>query len=170
MMADTKWLAVARSLVGTREVPGAANNPVIMAWGNRLGAKVLGIAYGNDATPWCGLFAAHCIASAGLTPPAIAIRAKAWASWGTGIPANTPRPPIGCVAVFQREGGGHVGFVAGVYGNGDLAILGGNQGDAVNERRFGRDRLIALRWPAGVAVAAPVGEVAGAGTVTTGEA
>jgi len=168
-MTDPKWLHVARSLVGTREVPGAANNPVIMTWGNRLGAKVLGIAYGADSVPWCGLYAAHCIASAGLKPPPIAIRAKAWASWGSGIPTATPRPPIGCVAVFGRAGGGHVGFVAGVYGNGDLAILGGNQGDAVNERRFPRDRLIALRWPAGVAVAAPVGVVAGAGVKTTGE-
>lgn len=166
----TRWLDVAKSLIGTREVPGAANNPVIMAWGNRLGAKVLGIAYGSDSVPWCGLFAAHCIASAGLKPPPIAIRAKAWAAWGRDVGTSAARPPIGSVAVFGREGGGHVGFIVGVYGNGDLAILGGNQGDAVNERRFPRDRLIAIRWPSGVAVERPVAVIAGAGTRTTGEA
>lgn len=36
----TKWMQEARSLIGIREVPGASNNPVIMAWGNQLEAKV----------------------------------------------------------------------------------------------------------------------------------
>jgi uncharacterized protein (TIGR02594 family) len=166
----TKWLDVAKSLIGTREVPGAANNPVIMAWGNRLGARVLGIAYGADSVPWCGLFAAHCIVSAGLKAPPIAIRAKAWATWGSDIGARTARPPIGSVAVFWRNGGGHVGFIVGVYPNGDLAIIGGNQGDAVNERRFPRERLVAIRWPSGVAVSGPVAVITGAGVRTTGEA
>lgn len=150
-----RWMTEARRLIGTREVPGAGNNPVIMAWGNRLGARVLGIAYGQDATPWCGLFAAWCVHHAGLKPPAIAIRAKAWASWGQ--PVQDPRnPPFGAIAVFERQGGGHVGFVESVNGDGSLNILGGNQGDAVNVRRFGRDRLVALRWPAG----APMGGAA----------
>ena len=164
-----KHLLIAEALLGTREVPGAANNPVIMAWGNRLGARVLGIAYGADSVPWCGLFAAHCVTVAGLKPPPIAIRAKAWASWGIDLGKTATRPALGSVAVFGRDGGGHVGFVTGVYNNGDLAILGGNQSDAVNVRRFPRARLLAIRWPAGVAVAAPAPWVEG-GVKTTGEA
>ncbi len=170
MAKDPPWLAEARRLIGVREVPGAANNPVIMGWGNRLGARVLGIAYGADSVPWCGLFAAHCVTVAGLKPPAIAIRAKAWAGFGTALSTTATRPSLGAVAVFGREGGGHVGFVAGVYDGGDLAILGGNQGDAVNIRRFPRTRLIALRWPAGVPLADPAPWAQGAGTKTTGEA
>lgn len=159
----------ARALIGTREVPGAANNPVIMAWGNRLGARVLGIAYGADSVPWCGLFAAHCVSIAGLKPPPIAIRAKAWATWGQPVP-DPRNPPLGAVAVFQREGGGHVGFVDSVNADGSLNILGGNQGDAVNVRRFGRDRLIALRWPEGVAMGAPAKMATAPAAKTTGEA
>jgi uncharacterized protein (TIGR02594 family) len=165
-----KWLDEARRLIGTREVPGAANNPVIMSWGNRLGARVLGIAYGADSVPWCGLFAAWCVHHAGITPPPIAIRAKAWATWGDAIGTTGTRPPLGAIAVFGRDGGGHVGFVDSVNRDGSLNILGGNQGDAVNVRRFPRARLIALRWPKGVAMG-PVAPWAGSAAAdTTGEA
>lgn len=165
----TRWMIEARALIGQKEVPGAGNNPVIMAWGNRLGARVLGIAYGADSVPWCGLFAAHCVNVAGLAPPLIAIRAKAWAGWGRALPLTGPVPQ-GAVAVFGREGGGHVGFVESVNADGSLNILGGNQGDAVNVRKFGRDRLIALRWPAGVPIG-PAAKLAGvAAAATTGEA
>ncbi len=164
-----KWLEVARSLEGTKEVPGAANNPKIMGWGNVLGAKVLGIAYKADSVPWCGLFAAWCVSQAGLKPPAIAIRAKEWAKFGTPLPIDKV-PPLGAIVVFTREGGGHVGFVVGQHPNGDLDVLGGNQGDAVNVRRFARSRVSALRWPANVPVGKPVKVAKSTTKVTTGEA
>ena len=166
----TAWLTEARRLIGTREVPGAANNPVIMSWGNRLGARILGIAYTADSVPWCGLFAAHCVHVAGHKPPPIAIRASAWGSFGTAISTTQTRPPLGTVAVFSRQGGGHVGFVVAVHTNGDLDILGGNQGDAVNVRRFPRARLTAFRWPAGVPHAGLAPWASGPGQKTTGEA
>lgn len=166
---QAKWLMTARQLVGISEVPGPGNHPTIMNWGNRLGAKVLGIAYGADSVPWCGLFMAWCIAEAGLKPPPIAIRAKAWASWGQDCGMTATRPPLGAIAVFGRDGGGHVGQVTGVYRNGDLLILGGNQGDAANERRFKRARLIALRWPTGAAWAGTAPWADGPGVVSTRE-
>lgn len=159
-------MLTARALVGTKELPGPANSPKIMGWGNALGARILGIAYTADSVPWCGLFAAWCMHKAGHAPPKIAIRAKAWATWGREVKS----PIVGAVAVFDRQGGGHVGFVAGSYPNGDLAILGGNQGDAVNVRRFPRDRLMTLRWPAGVPVVSLVLTLTDAGVKTTGEA
>lgn len=163
-----KWLEVAKSLVGTKEVPGSANNPKIMGWGNYLGAKILGIAYTADSVPWCGLFAAYCVKQAGFNPPAIAIRAKEWAKFGTALPLQGSIP-LGAIAVFTREGGGHVGFVTGVYADGSLAILGGNQGDAVNVRKFPRSRLTALRWPPNTPVGKAAPRVSG-GKSTTGEA
>ena len=163
-----RWMTEARRLIGTREVPGGANNPVIMSWGNKLGAKILGIAYGADSVPWCGLFAAWCMHNAGIAPPAIAIRAKSWATWGQPIRLQG-MPPAGAVAVFERTGGGHVGFVTGRYTNGDLKILGGNQGDAVNERRFPRDRLVALRWPLGQPLDLYPAPLVAGGVMTDGE-
>jgi len=170
-MSEPTWLTVARSQVGIREAPGSRNEPRVMAMAKRA-ARWLGIAYAADSVPWCGLFVADCFAAIGLTPPRgfVGIRAKAWASWGIALSTTAPRPPLGAIAVFGREGGGHVGFVVGAHADGDLDILGGNQGDAVNIRRFGRARLVALRWPAGIALAAPVAWAAGPGVATTGEA
>jgi uncharacterized protein (TIGR02594 family) len=170
-MTDPKWLAAARLQIGTREAPGAANDGRVMAMARRA-AGWLGIVYAADSVPWCGLFVADCMATAGFKPPRgfIGVRAKAWAAWGVDVGTTATRPPLGAVAVFGREGGGHVGFVAGVHRNGDLAILGGNQGDAVNIRRFPRARLIALRWPASVPMIAAAPWVDVAGVATTGEA
>lgn len=58
-----------------------------------------------------------------------------------------PRPAYGCVVVFSREGGGHVGFVVGRDKNGNLMVLGGNQGDAVSIRPFPVSRVTCYRWP-----------------------
>lgn len=139
-------MITARSLIGTKETAGPANNAKIMSWANKLGAKVLGIVYPNDATPWCGLFVAHCVTSAGLSAPAIAIRAKAWATWGQHV---VPRE--GCVLVFNRDGGGHVGFYVGEDST-TYHVLGGNQSDAVNVTRILKSRMIASRWPSNVPV------------------
>lgn len=161
----TAWMNVARSLVGTREVPGGANNPTIMTWGNKLGAKVLGVAYGADSVPWCGLFAAWCVSQAGFKPPPIAIRAKAWASWGVPL----QRAVEGAALVFEREGGGHVGFYVAEDAT-HYHVLGGNQGDAVSIVRIAKTRCIAIRWPAGAAVSTYAKRVAGVGAVSTNEA
>ena len=164
-----QWMTEARRHIGLREVPGVANNPVIMGWADRLGARVLGIKYDQDATPWCGLFSAWCLHQAGLRPPPISIRAKAWADWGDPLPLHAQRPTLGAIAAFGRDGGGHVGFVESVNRDGSLNILGGNQGDAVNVRRFPRARLIALRWPKGVAMAPPAPWAGSAAADTPGE-
>lgn len=42
---EPAWLCHARSLLGTREAPGAANDPTIMGWAKRLGTKVLSMLY-----------------------------------------------------------------------------------------------------------------------------
>lgn len=145
-MADPAWLVVARALIGTKETPGPANNPRIMDWANKLGVKKLGVAYANDATPWCGLFVAHCFNAIGIEPAKIAVRAKAWATWGVAV-----TPCVGAVLVFNREGGGHVGIYVGEDDT-HLHVLGGNQGDMVKIARIPKADLIACRWPAGVAV------------------
>lgn len=63
-----------------------------------------------------------------------------------------PRPLYGAVAVFERKGGGHVGFVAGYdHGRQRLLIRGGNQSDTVSDAWMDINgssaRLRGLRWP-----------------------
>ena len=144
--ATPPWLAVARALNGTREAAGPANNPTIMGWAKRLGIKVLGIAYNADSVPWCGVFVAHCMREAEIAPAPIAVRAKAWASWGSRL--QPERLALGAVLVFERPGGGHVGFYVGEDQTA-YHVLGGNQGNRVSIMRIAKDRLVASRWPTG---------------------
>lgn len=144
MTAEPRWMRVARSLLGTKETPGVASNPVILNWAQRLGAKVLGIPYTADSTPWCGLFVAHVLGVSGVAVPKLAVRASIWADWGEHL----ERPVLGSVLVFTRKGGGHVGFYAGEDET-TYHVLGGNQSDAVTLTRIVKDRLAAARWPRG---------------------
>lgn len=170
-MTEPAWLAAARSQIGVRETAGLRHSPGVMGMVARA-AGWLGIAVRDDETAWCGTFVASCIAAAGFSPPrgAIGVRASWWAGWGAPVSLVSTRPPIGSIAVFTRAAGGHVGFVVAVHRNGDLDILGGNQGNAVNIRRFDRARLTALRWPAGVPYAALAPWADGTAAPTTGEA
>ena len=146
MAKEPAWLIAARAKLGTREAPGAANSPTIMAWAKQLGTKVLGIAYNADGVPWCGVFVAIVMQEAGIIPPNIAVRAKAWATWGSPLTAAELAP--GAVLVFERPGGGHVGLYVGENATA-YRVLGGNQGDAVTLTWIAKNRCIARRWPIG---------------------
>lgn len=136
------WFDEANNLVGLTEVRGPGSNPRILDM-----AEALDIDYAGDDIPWCGLFVAHCIGS--TLPmealPAVALRARAWERFGL-----VSKPQLGAVMVFWRKtrssGFGHVGFYAGEDST-HFHILGGNQSDQVNIRRFTRDRFLTARWP-----------------------
>lgn len=88
------------------------------------------------------LFVATCLAEDGVAAAPIAVRAKAWATWGANLAVAKLAP--GAVLVFERAGGGHVGFYVGE----DLSsyhVLGGNQGDRVSIMRLEKSRCIARR-------------------------
>lgn len=151
------WMAYARSLIGVREIKGPRHSPTIMGWIKALGARQLGISVKDDETAWCGTFVAHVLTTSGLAlkhkdtgKPIVAVRAKAWLDWGRIL----LDPRYGCVMVFDREGGGHVGFY---YGEDDTHyhILGGNQGDAVSIMRLDKRRLMGMRWPYGPTLPPP---------------
>ncbi|HWJ73408.1 MAG TPA: TIGR02594 family protein [Kaistia sp.] len=144
------WFKEACRLKGVMEVAGPKSNPVIDGW-----AKGLGITYGGDDIPWCGLFVGHCI-SATLdrepTPTGL-LSARSWERFG--VPTS---PTPGAVMVFWRKskqsGLGHVGFYAG-EDDGAYRILGGNQSNRVSLAWVDRARLVAARWPSTVSPPVP---------------
>ena len=138
-MTDPIWLAAARADVGQRETLGPNDSPWIRRMLEKLGAKWL------LGQPWCGGAVAVWMQASGFSIPTHWYRARACADWGHRL----ERPVHGCVVVFSRTGGGHVGLVVGEDAAGRLAVLGGNQGDAVNIRAFDRARVLAYRWPPG---------------------
>ena len=132
-----RMLTEALRLYGTVETPGAADNPIILAWAREVGLERV---YTADATPWCGLFLAVIAARAGKRLPAKPLWALSWARWGE----DGGQPELGDVLVFIRPGGGHVGLYVGEDERA-YHVLGGNQRDAVTIARIDKERLYACR-------------------------
>lgn len=137
------WYEEARRQLGTAEKPGPVSNPKILQW-----AGDLGIRYGGDDIPWCGLFVAHCV---GSTLPAEPLPnnplgARNWGKFGLEC-----KPLLGAILVFWRESKngskGHVGFYHGEDSSA-YHVLGGNQSDKVSIARINKDRLLGARRPA----------------------
>lgn len=127
-------------LVGTREIPGPANNKSIMEWAKEVCVEKI---YLNDATAWCGLAMAKVMKDAGklhnLTGYSI-LRAKDWATVGIRV----DEAMLGDILVFKRPGGFHVAIYAGESKDAYL-VLGGNQSDSYNLTWMPKSRLYAVR-------------------------
>lgn len=161
-MIEPRWLAVARVYLGVKEVPGIENSPVIYKWLVKLKS-----AWTDDATPWCGTFVATCFSESGIPIAKHWYRARDWLNWGVKLDS----PTLGCVVVYARDGGGHVGFVVGRDKAGNLMTLGGNQGDMVSIRPFQMSRVLGYRWPEKeVVILAPLPVLGSDGRISTNEA
>lgn len=145
------WLQAALGWVGTKEQPGSGDNPVILNWAKDEGGEIAA-EYTHDAVPWCALFANQVLHQVGLKGTGT-LWALDFAKWGQKLAG----PAVGCFAPMKRSGGGHIPIVVGRDQLGNLMCVGGNQSDAVNIKPFDPDRVIAWRWPIGVALPANVG-------------
>jgi len=141
MSSHPRWLRTAYSYEGTREVRGPQHNQTILGWLVNLRAW-----WRDDETPWCGVFVAHCMQQAGMPYPRLYMRAKAWSDYGSLLRPDRLAP--GAILVFDRKGGGHVGFYVG-EDTGHYYVLGVKQSNVVNVMKLGKSRLIASRWPKG---------------------
>lgn len=160
-MTKPKWLKIAETYTGMSEIRGPKHNSKIIGWLDKLGAW-----WRDDETPWCGVFVAHCMQDVGLPYPTFYMRAKAWEDYGSLLRRDRLAP--GAILVFDRAGGGHVGFYAGEDA-GHYFVLGGNQGNAVSVMKLGKSRLLASRWPKGEPVIGKPVYMKG-GKVSTNEA
>jgi len=143
MNADPAWLEIARPLVGLHETPGADHNPEILGMWRAI--KRSGIQ--SEDVPWCAAFVGACLERAGIRSSRFE-SAKSYLTWGVRLDG----PAHGCIVVFSRTGGGHVGFVVGQDPTGKLLVLGGNQSDSVSIKAFPRDRIVGYRWPVDVPI------------------
>lgn len=147
------WLARMRALTGTKEIPGARSNPVILAWKAELIGRYPALRpnldwYSNDDTPWCGYGCGYAVGCCdpGFQPPLELLRALAWADWGQALTV----PVQGAIAVKSRKGGGHVTMVEGQSADGHtLYCRGANQHDMINVASYPKDAFKTFRWPTG---------------------
>lgn len=153
MSPELPWVAEARKHIGLREdTSKVRHNPTILSWLKRMGS-FNGEArpwYQEDETPWCGLFVGYCLGVSQRYVIKDWYRAKAWHDKNL---TKLDKPAYGCIAVYSREGGGHVAFVVGRDNQGRVVCLGGNQGNAVSLAPFAVDRPADYYWPSRWSVA-----------------
>jgi uncharacterized protein (TIGR02594 family) len=158
---DPSWVLEARKFMGLRELKGPQHAADILQFWRDI--KRGGIK--NDETPWCAAFVGAMLERVGIVSTRYE-SAKSYLAWGVKLAV----PAYGCIVVFSRDGGGHVGFVVGLDKRGNLFVLGGNQSDAVNVRVFERSRVVGYRWPDGITLPTkPVPVLAWAAEVSTNE-
>lgn len=147
---------IAETYIGTVEGPGPEDNPVIMEMYATVGHDWVE----HDAVAWCAAFVGHCIERADLRSTR-RLNARSYLDWGVPVELEDARE--GDIVVFwrgSREGWkGHVGFFVRATPS-SIEVLGGNQSDAVNIKRYPKSKLLGVRR---------VGNVAPATTMTVRE-
>ena len=137
------WVEEAKRHLNTREIQDAAK---IKGWVSALGPSWFADTFNAPTTPWCGVFVAWCLRQARIGQlPLNYMRASEWSRWGQAI----HEPVEGAIAIYEREGGGHVAFVAGREPDGSVVCIGGNQSNMVCLAKFQQSRPVQYRWPLG---------------------
>lgn len=141
---------IAKTFVGTREVPGKKSNPEILAMFRAVGHEWVE----DDTTAWCAAFVGACMERAGLRSTR-QLNARSYLQWG--VPVELADAQEGDVIVFSRGDPsgwqGHVGFFVKRAGT-NIEVLGGNQSDAVSVARYPASRLLGIRRAGNVSPAA----------------
>lgn len=137
---------IAQGYIGTTEAPGAADNPEILEMYATIGQDWIE----HDEVAWCAAFVGHCLEKAGLRSTR-KLTARSYLEWGIPIEMADAQP--GDIVVFRRGNSawqGHVGFFVAQSGAW-IEVLGGNQGDAVNVKRYPAAKLLGVRRAGNVA-------------------
>lgn len=133
-------LIEAFKMYGVTEIPGAKDNPKVLALFDELGFDGSAL---KDETSWCAAFANTILKRAGK-PYQKKLNARSFLDLGDQV--FTPIP--GDIVVLWRESRkswkGHVGFYINESEN-YIYILGGNQGNQVKISAYPKYRLLQYR-------------------------
>ncbi|ACH37802.2 MAG: hypothetical protein ACD_55C00083G0002 [uncultured bacterium] len=143
---NAPWMDIARKEVGQKEIAGPEDNPRILSYHATTTLKAT-----DDETPWCSSFVNWCLMQVGIKGTNSAA-AKSWLHWGR--PSGPVPGAVVVVCSSKRTdrsfstSGAHVGFLIEETAT-DFRLLGGNQGNKVQESRFPKAtwNLLGSRWP-----------------------
>lgn len=135
------WLNIAKKFLGTKEIKGAKDNPLIIKMYQDVGHSWVN----HDETAWCAAFVGSVLKNDGL-PYLQTLTARDYLNYGKRL----SKPKEGAIVIFWRDSKnswkGHVGFVT-KWTDKYVWCLGGNQRDSVSEVRMSRDKVLGYRWP-----------------------
>jgi uncharacterized protein (TIGR02594 family) len=142
------WMSIAEGELGQAEIPGAQNNPRIVAY-----HATTGLHAETDEVAWCSSFVNWVMRQAGYVGTNSAA-ARSWVGWGQASEAR-----YGAITVIKHinahhdaatgsTSGFHVAFLLEVTDT-HIRLLGGNQHDSVRVSSFRRTgyEIKAYRWP-----------------------
>lgn len=145
-MYQPPWIVKAGEYLGVHEVVGPGSHPDIMRWAKNQAGWIANY-FKDDDTPWCALFVNGVLQECGI-PGTNSLAAASFCTWGQPM----ADPSYGCILVFSRPGGNHVGFYLGERADA-YRVRGGNQGNAVKDEWIPKARLRkgdGIRWVPGV--------------------
>ncbi|WP_213773003.1 TIGR02594 family protein [Bradyrhizobium sp. dw_78] len=96
----------------------------------------------SRSTLWCARFMNFVLERSGHRGTGSDM-ASSFAHYGQRVSG----PQVGAIAVMSRHGGGHVGVVSGIDGNGNPIVVSGNYGHRVAEASISRSRIYAYVVP-----------------------
>lgn len=135
---DQRYVADRRhSSSGSGGLSGGSGSGVVAEARRWLGTNPT-----NRRSLWCGTFMNFVLERTGHHGTGSDL-ARSFASVGQRVSG----PQVGAIAVMARRGGGHVGVVSGVDGNGNPIIISGNHGRKVAETVYPRGRVYAYVLP-----------------------
>jgi len=130
--SEAKHLSVAKKYLGKHEISDRS-----------LLRKFLGV--DPKETPWCAAFVNAVLKEAGGGNGTGKLNARSFLNFGK----ETNSPKIGDIVVLERGGKnswqGHVGFFQGYDKNGNIKVLGGNQGNKVSIASYPKEKLLGFR-------------------------
>lgn len=139
------WLAQARSLVGTKEIPGPRSNAAIL----EMYAKIGHTEIVDEDVAWCAAFTGSCLADAGMAipEPSHNLMARSYLSYGRQLDA--PKPGAIVIRARGKPPFGHVGIVESVAEDGTMTVIAGNSSDRVKRETWRPDLPLpgGIRWP-----------------------
>ena len=137
---------IARSYIGLSEGPGPADNPAILEMYTSVGHDWVE----HDSVAWCAAFVGHCLEQAGIRSTR-KLTARSYLNWGITIEiADAQQGDIGVIPRGRSSWQGHVFFIDRIEGAW-VWVLGGNQSDAVNIKRYPVSKLLGVRRAGNVA-------------------
>lgn len=129
------WMDIANNERGVKEAAGSAANPRIVEY-----HKTTTLAATSDEVPWCSSFL-NWVMKTAKYPFTKSAAARSWLTYGQECELH-----VGCIVVFRRTGGNHVGFCVGFTPH-SIMVLGGNQANEVNVRNYPRRDFLGARLP-----------------------
>lgn len=137
----SKLINIALSQYGTTEIIGKNDNPEVLKYFKETGHEWIT----TDETAWCSAFM-NWVALKAKVKRSNKLTARSWLSVGTEI--STPQ--LNDIAIFWRESKhswkGHVGlFIGYTEDKKHIYVLGGNQNNQVNIKKYSTYRLLGFR-------------------------